>query len=142
MAGSPQHVHAEDVSAGVAEETLIVPHNLEAPRLARLWLGHRLAVVASEVMHDAALLTSELVANAVLHGRPDVELTVRVTPEALWIAVTDRDPTPPALPDQLVDPSQTSGRGLFIVKALAASWGLDLRRDPPGKTVWFTLDIA
>ena len=142
MTRSPQHDHAEDHSTGTAEDTLVVPHNLEAPRLARLWLGDRLAVVPSEVMHDAVLLTSELVANAVLHGRPAVEVTVRVTPDALWVAVTDRDPTPPALADQLLDPAQTSGRGLFIVRALASSWGIDLRRDPPGKTVWFTLDIA
>ena len=60
MAGSAQRDHAEETSAGTAEETIIVPHNPGAPRLARLWLGDRLAVVASEVMHDAVLLTSEL----------------------------------------------------------------------------------
>ncbi|MFD0562437.1 ATP-binding protein [Kitasatospora saccharophila] len=34
----------------------------------------------------------------------------------------------------------TSGRGLFLVEALADDWGVQLRAD--GKTTWFELSAA
>ncbi len=34
------------------------------------------------------------------------------------------------------------GRGLHIVRTLADAWGIEVRRDRPGKTVWFSLPLA
>ena len=55
---------------------------------------------------------------------------------ALRIAVTDTAegfPTPETAPADA-----PRGRGLQIVSSLADAWGIDLHRDPPAKTVWFS----
>ena len=46
-------------------------------------------------------------------------------------------PTPQ---DQAADAPH--GRGLHIVRTLADAWGIEMRRDQPGKTVWFSLPLA
>ena len=46
-------------------------------------------------------------------------------------------PTPP---EQV--PDAPHGRGLHIVRALADAWGIEMRRDRPGKTVWFSLPLS
>ncbi|MEU0207811.1 ATP-binding protein [Streptomyces canus] len=90
---------------------------------------------------DAALLASELCANALLHGCLRdrlfrVETTLTTT--ALRIAVTDprgeRLPgtRPPRHDDQF-------GRGLLIVRVLAGRWAVERRM--VGKTVWAELDL-
>jgi anti-sigma regulatory factor (Ser/Thr protein kinase) len=85
----------------------------------------------------AALMTSELSANAVLHaGTP---FTVRATHDehGLTVAVDDHDPTPPQIRD--VDLQRSHGRGLQIIDSLATEWGVTMIRGN-GKTVWFRLD--
>ncbi|MCT4352326.1 ATP-binding protein [Streptomyces sp. Je 1-79] len=115
-------------------------------RLARLLAVHQFR--HWEVPQDtAALLVAELAANAVTHGRVpgrDFELTLAYTPGALLrIDVSDtrsehRPPAPDALraPDPLAD----TGRGLFLVAALASRWEVRPRL-PIGKTVRAELDL-
>lgn len=88
-----------------------------------------------ELLDTALLLTSELVTNAVIHGRSHVRLGITVTPDGLRIDVADdnsRHPVP-----QPADPDALDGRGLQIVERLASKWGVDDSRF--GKTVWFEL---
>jgi anti-sigma regulatory factor (Ser/Thr protein kinase) len=88
-----------------------------------------------DLLDTAQLLTSELVTNAVIHGRSHVRLGITVSANGLRIAVADdnsRHPTP-----QPADPDALDGRGLQIVERLASSWGVDDNRF--GKTVWFEL---
>lgn len=83
----------------------------------------------------AVLLTSELVTNAIVHARSQVAVTMRMAGEGLRISVLDESTDQPVLQsgtDQLA-----SGRGLTLVEALAASWGVD--PEGRGKTVWFEL---
>ena len=86
----------------------------------------------------AVLLVSELVTNAILHGRGPLELRARTTGEALRVEVHDADPrTAPTLSTG-VEPTDDGGRGLQLVDILADRWGW--AESPAGKVVWFELD--
>ncbi|MGQ7298115.1 ATP-binding protein [Quadrisphaera sp. KR29] len=85
---------------------------------------------------DSALLcTSELVTNAIVHGRSDVRLWVRTDPGWIRIEVGDDNSRHPHL--QPADDGALDGRGLFIVDLLTTRWGV--RDDSIGKVVWFEL---
>ena len=88
-----------------------------------------------ELFDVVALLTSELVTNAILHAHSEIELSVSLKPDVVRIDVVDNSnamPTPRHAADE-----DTSGRGLGLVEALATAWGVDER--PGGKSVWFEL---
>jgi anti-sigma regulatory factor (Ser/Thr protein kinase) len=83
----------------------------------------------------AVLLVSELVTNAVRHGRGPCELVITFRDDEVELAVKDGDPRfPAARRAELLD---DSGRGFLLVEALAARWGV--RPLPDGKATWFTL---
>jgi anti-sigma regulatory factor (Ser/Thr protein kinase) len=85
---------------------------------------------------DAALLTSELVANAVQHASGVVGLTAQCTDDGVTIRVTDDDGD--ALPSQsAASDVEEHGRGLTVVAALAGDWGT--AHDGNTKSVWFRL---
>jgi len=88
-----------------------------------------------ELFDVVGLLTSELVTNAILHAHSEIELNVRLTPDAIRIDVADQSAEIPSM--RLAAEEDTSGRGLGLVEALATSWGVDER--PGGKSVWFEL---
>jgi anti-sigma regulatory factor (Ser/Thr protein kinase) len=93
--------------------------------------------VADEVIADASLLTSELMANAVKHGVGIVNLKIEVSDGLLHVAVHDEGPDAPIVRD--AGESDPSGRGMWIVQSIARDWGSDADRSEPGKTVWFDL---
>jgi len=87
---------------------------------------------------DSALLcTSELVTNAIVHGRSDVRLWVSTAPGLVRIEVGDDNSRHPHL--QPADDGALDGRGLFIVDLLTTRWGV--RDDSIGKIVWFELHV-
>ena len=92
--------------------------------------------LAPEVCETAALLVSELVTNAIIHGR--TAATIEAHRPGAHLRVTVHD-TNPALPPAGGRPnlSRESGRGLQIVSLLAADWGVE--STDAGKAVWFTL---
>ena len=109
--------------------------------------GPRSAAAARRLVHaecdgtgvdvDAALLcTSELVTNAVLHGRPPVVLEVVVSSSSVRVEVHDGDLSP-VVRRRPVDRESSSGRGLELVAALAERWGSEAT--PGGKVTWFEL---
>ncbi|GCB47636.1 ATP-binding protein [Streptomyces sp. NL15-2K] len=85
---------------------------------------------------DAALLTSELCTNALLHGCLRDRLfrvETSLSSTALRVAVTD--PRGERLPNaRISNTNDQFGRGLLIVRTLAARW--DVERLTVGKTVW------
>ena len=87
------------------------------------------------LISDGALATSELVTNALLHGRPPVDLRLRIEGADVLIEVRDRATYQP----RKLRPDETDehGRGLQIVAALAARWGT--RPTENGKAVWCVL---
>jgi anti-sigma regulatory factor (Ser/Thr protein kinase) len=88
----------------------------------------------------AALLTSELVTNAIKYGGSRAVLEAHTPGGVMRVSVRDDNPDLPAAgapPDLTAE----NGRGLLLVQALAARWGVeDLAGD--GKVVWFELDLS
>jgi serine/threonine-protein kinase RsbW len=97
--------------------------------------------VDDEIIHDATLVATELIGNAVRHGgvRDDDELGVNWTigPAALLISVEDPSDELPVL--RQVGPEAPSGRGLSIIAALSATWGVERTRR--GKRVWAKVEL-
>lgn len=103
--------------------------------------AHVLAVcgawsVPERLSEDAQLVVSELVTNACLHVGGTVALRVHRRLGGLRIEVQDASPRAPFAADP--GPEAESGRGLFIVQALATTWGTAV--DGDAKTVWAHLD--
>jgi serine phosphatase RsbU (regulator of sigma subunit)/anti-sigma regulatory factor (Ser/Thr protein kinase) len=93
------------------------------------------------VADDAALLTSELVTNAVVHAGTTFDVTCRLASGELEVAVRDRHParTLPDIP-KATSTSAERGRGLLLPSALASSWGVTYART--AKVVWFRMSLA
>ncbi|MCK1797719.1 ATP-binding protein [Streptomyces sp. XM4193] len=91
------------------------------------------------LIDSAALAVTELLANVHRHTGPDKHCTVELV--LLWdrltVSVRDHDPRLPEL--RTSGTWATSGRGLALVAALSASWGVRVQRGGRGKVVWFTL---
>lgn len=106
--------------------------------LARLFVERTLAEWGCDAFLDASrLLVSELVTNAVLHARTDLELVVRLAPHGVRVEVSDGSPSAPVL--RRYEDEAMTGRGLALVEELATRWGVD-DRPQGGKAVWFELD--
>jgi anti-sigma regulatory factor (Ser/Thr protein kinase) len=87
----------------------------------------------------AALLTSELVTNAVRHqARGTVTLAISYCRGWLRVDVHDSERFLPVVVDAAAD--DETGRGLMLVAALAVDWGF--YRTPAGKAVYFALASA
>lgn len=117
-----------------------------ARALVRTALGETCCPDADADTTDAAeLLTSEVVANAVVHtdGADPIRLTVAPVPEGFRIEVHDDDPRPVAgLTHAGLPPSELSetGRGLLLIRAMSSAAGY--RKTPAGKAVWFTIPAS
>jgi anti-sigma regulatory factor (Ser/Thr protein kinase) len=123
--------------AAVVLGSLTIPGRPEEVSLARAFV----AALAGPAAETAALLTSELVTNAVLHtssGHDDGTVTVVVIelPDGLLVEVVD-DGSPDGGPEVNGDRYASGGHGLFLVEQLAARWGF--LQDGAGTTVWFQL---
>ncbi|TGN74544.1 ATP-binding protein [Streptomyces bauhiniae] len=119
--------------------TETLPRQPESAALAR-----RLARIAlstwslTHLTDDAALLVSELVANAVRHAqRGSIHVAVeRVAPATVRVSVADFSHT---LPNPCTPTTNDeNGRGLPFIAALATNWGTDERRWR--KVVWAELE--
>ena len=75
---------------------LVLPASLDAPALARLHLRQALPRLPPAILDDTLILTSELVTNAVLHGRPEISVSVELAEPELTVVVTDGSPVLPA----------------------------------------------
>lgn len=112
----------------------------EAPGKARAAVSNLEGIDDLE-LHDARLLVSELVTNAVLHASlsadDTIDLSVRLDDERLRVEVTD---TGGGFDDaEARNRKQTDfGRGLQLVHALADRWAGAAEGE--GFCVWFELD--
>ncbi len=104
------------------------------------------APAGSDLVELAALLTSELVTNAVtasltslnpapvvLHGEWSPTGTIR-------ILVHDQAPGLPVTPDGFPPPHAENGRGLPLIDLHATAWGICHHAPGRGKITWCTLD--
>ncbi|MGW5430543.1 ATP-binding protein [Streptomyces sp. NPDC004059] len=147
------HPHrSPSASAATAEFAMAFTSTPRGARLARLFVSHCLDSWGhpydSDVNETLTLITAELCANAVRHGRiPGRDFHVRLAREAdgerLRLEVSDaRAERRPSVTDSSTDPVTESGRGLLLVTALADDWGVADRRCGPGKTVWAMVSAA
>jgi anti-sigma regulatory factor (Ser/Thr protein kinase) len=112
--------------------TTSLPRSADAGSAARQLVNGHTTSLGSQRRQDAALMVSELVTNAVVHGVGAISLRIDVERDAVRIEVADEGnvalaPSP--------EPGAHGGWGLRIVEQLADEWGV-----PGGSTkVWFRL---
>ncbi|MFE7647939.1 SpoIIE family protein phosphatase [Streptomyces phaeoluteigriseus] len=103
---------------------------------ARRFVRSTLDGVAPDLVETAQLLVGELVTNALLHARTEVEVSARVDGGTVRVEVTDRRPDRGLVPYSY-PPYAGTGQGLALVGKLACGHGVDVGEDT--KTVWFEL---
>lgn len=107
-----------------------------AVKLARTFVADALDLLAVGAVADqAAVVASELVTNAVLHGDGVVSVSVTRRHDAVRIEVEDRTRDAPFM--GLLDNEGMTGRGLLLISSMAARWGTDVLET--GKVVWAEL---
>ena len=140
---APQRMIDEVLALGglldVVEEALAAAQERLAPELQSAGRARRFVDETlrrwdcGEQLDVVTLLVSEVVTNAIVHARTEVEVSVQLTPDAVRIEVIDHaDVVPEA---RVAADDDTTGRGLALVEALASAWGVEAR--PDGKAVWF-----
>jgi anti-sigma regulatory factor (Ser/Thr protein kinase) len=118
---------------------VVVPHHARGARVVRRRLAEALAGrIGPERLGDIVAVTAELVGNAIRHAAPLPGGVVRVAWRLLsngcvQIRVTDGGAATPPAP-RFAAPDAVDGRGLTIVDALSARWGVE--RDGLGQCVW------
>ena len=110
---------------------------VESTPSARHWVTGLLRDVPEEVSECAALLTSELVTNAVLHAATPFTVTLHLMTDRIRVDVADANPMVPAIKDYAADAA--TGRGLTLFNTLASDWGVQVVNG--GKIVWFELPV-
>ena len=109
-----------------------------APRTARRLMVERFAdELSDDALDTARLLVSELVTNAVVHGRGRIWLRGRLDGDRLLVDVIDEGSgLEPAVRARDFENQRAGGRGLAIVDAESSRWGIR-----QGTThVWFELE--
>lgn len=93
------------------------------------------ASLSEDISERAASCASEVITNAVVHGKDDSRLTVTTLPSSVLVEVGDAGRS--FAPEQTPVTVSGHGRGLKILGAWASGWGI--RETPPGKVVWFNV---
>jgi anti-sigma regulatory factor (Ser/Thr protein kinase) len=95
----------------------------------------------TETVEDLELLVSEVVTNAVIHGRAHrdrtIELRLREEPGLLRVEVSDEGP---GFDRHTLSPRDEGGWGLLFVDKLADRW--DVHRLDHQTVLWFEIDIS
>ncbi|WP_419836791.1 ATP-binding protein [Streptomyces bugieae] len=94
--------------------------------------------MSADQVAELLLLSSEVITNAVTHTGVTCAVCVRWTGAEVRVEVTDTGPQLPHVVSPA--PASESGRGLWLVAALAAAWGT--KQGPAGKVVWFEIAVA
>ena len=121
--------------------SLGLPPDTRSAARARRFVGDFCASarLPTGVGETAPLLASELVTNAVLHGRTRAVIEATLSAGVLRVAVRDEGRGRPAM-DAYPGLAAEGGRGLLIVSKLSTRWGVEPDADG-GKAVWFELDV-
>jgi anti-sigma regulatory factor (Ser/Thr protein kinase) len=130
--------------AAVADQRSF-PAELNSVRSARHYvtglLGRRAGEPVDDALaQDAAIVVTELAANAVLHARSAFTLTVSRSAAGVRIAVRDNTPvaaTSDAATSNGAPFTARAGHGLSVVAQIASSWSVEQLAD--GKVAWAEL---
>ncbi len=91
---------------------------------------------AGDLTDDAALVVTELAANAIVHAHSGFTVILSAHADLVRISVRDALPAPGTSPGQDLAPAPLHGLG--AVNALASDWGVE-SLGSAGKTVWVEL---
>jgi len=108
-------------------------------REARRFVRDVVAPWGAGSLDEVAVMTSEVVTNAMVHARSHV--TVRVRHAGAFGRVEVHDDSTEIPKPQPLDFNRSGGNGLIILDALATKWGVNSTADR-GKVVWFEFPIA
>ncbi len=124
-----QGLHRESLSVASEPASVMVVREW-ALRSSRSWCG--------PACGDAvALVASELVTNAIVHGRPAVQVDLRLAGAVLVLEVRDGGHVPPRR--RVAAEQDENGRGLLLVEAMTSRWGY--RATDDGKVVWAEVPV-
>jgi CheY-like chemotaxis protein len=116
-----------------------LPKHLASVRRARWFTRDRLDQWNCGVsVADALVVVSELVANAVTHTDSACQLRLSRGANAVRVEVLDDGRGTPE--QQPPSASRESGRGLHLIDALTAAWGIEMVPEA-GKVVWAELPL-
>jgi hypothetical protein len=114
------------------------PESAQTAQVVRRWIRQNSHGLERALREDTVLLATELVTNAVRHGRGEVTVRLWPGPDVVRVEVSDANPHRPEPGGYDLDAED--GRGLLIVGALGSRWGTAPLPGGAGKTVWFELD--
>jgi anti-sigma regulatory factor (Ser/Thr protein kinase) len=139
VAGSPVGTPG---AAGTGKGSLVerrFPRDDEAPRAARHFVTNALESCGDDqaLVADAAIVTTELAANAVRHARSGFTVTVSRSAAGVRISVRDQTPIPANGDGPLMS---REGHGLDLIAKIASSWAVEPL--PDGKVVWAQLPAS
>ena len=114
-----------------AHDTIRLPFVASTPGIARTRLAGFLTVnrASNEVIDDALIVISEMIANAVSHGVPTsdgtIEISWAINGTLLELSVYDAGKGASLKPIDF-DEDSLSGRGLSIINRVADRWWVDM----------------
>jgi PAS domain S-box-containing protein len=128
------------VPTGGVQRLVTLPPAPESARQARRFVTEVVTAARADAYLDtAALLTSELVTNGIVHAHTDLQVVVEAT--ATWVRVEVIDGNPMLPVRKTYNDDAQTGRGLEMVELLASDFGITQLADD-GKRVWFRLGSA
>jgi signal transduction histidine kinase len=120
----------------LVEFAFSIPPQPAAASLARRLMAHVVIILDSPgIEASAALVTSELVTNAIEHSEEDIFVRFRAEHDMIRIEVVDSGGGTPEVLDRGSD--NETGRGLLIVDRMTDGWGWHPLGE--GKRVWADL---
>jgi anti-sigma regulatory factor (Ser/Thr protein kinase) len=128
--------------AGGARQSVVLVAEPVAVSEARSWVASQAhPLVHEDRLASLALVISEIVTNAVRHGRPGGEIRLAATPkdDYLCVQVTDEGAGFVPRPGAMASDAH-GGFGLFLVEQLTRRWGMT--RENARTRVWFEFDYA
>lgn len=106
---------------------------------ARRYVAEVIGRVPPDVEDAVSIVVSELATNCVRHAGTDFTVDVVRTPTHVRVEVADSGDGAPIV--RSPEATESSGRGLLLVRELADDWGVGARDGAPGKGVWFTMQL-
>jgi anti-sigma regulatory factor (Ser/Thr protein kinase) len=135
----PEAAAEPAIASRIAEAVRSFPDAPESTRAARHFVLETLGTPEDQALAvDAAIITGELAANAVLHARSD--FTVAVSRSAAGVRISVRDAMPLQTGTGRASLQVSHGHGLWVVAQLADNWAV--QRLPNGKVVWAELPAS
>ena len=140
MSAADGRTQGDQVRARRDAPELTLPATLTSVRRARRFVSQHCGSfgMTEDGCQEVLLLTSELVTNAILHGRSEVRIEVACVDFHVRVTVHDENSRKPVMVAE--DPDALDGRGIALVAALSSAWGVD--EEPSGKSVWFELPVG